>query len=39
MGQRDDLSASACAWKKGESFKVTEQNPAEGGGASESWDS
>lgn len=34
MGLRDDLSALACAWKKGESFKVTEQSPAERGGAS-----
>lgn len=35
MGPRDDLSASACASRKGESFKVTEQQkPAESKGAS-----
>lgn len=33
MGPRDDLSALACAARKGESFKVTEQEkPAESGG-------
>lgn len=34
MGPRDDLSASACASKKGESFKATDQGkPAEREGA------